>query len=620
MLTASPATAAPVASPTPTATPTKPVTGTALVVDLAKGVVLSLPAKDGVRDRTTVTVRSGAPGLFDVDALHGATTVHLGTRYALNGTSSGYSRRFSVPVTHLKAGTWRIRVQRSTDATVQARSGTFAVGSGAPKYVLITPNARTLYPYKDGSLDTAAVTVVAKDETRSVVPVTGSIRIDAGKHHVTRPLSAKGVARLPITALPIGAATMTTTVKNAAGTAVRHTALTLAPTAVGSLRIARSSDTVQPVVDGLLDSVVLTTTGAASGGSTAKVSGTLTVSKGRTVAKTFEVVDGKQRAFTWDGRVNGVVVPGTWTVTLSLKGPQGLVRTKTKTLVVTKAHLPYAVRDMFTVAAGNQQGLAVRNGFFYVGYDIGNGLSEIQRYDGTGLHTGTLGPLPIEHVAELAYSTTTDLLYAANGGAKTLTKVFAIDPVWDPDSPPADPATSIKQTFDLSALGVNGMVAVDDANKRLLVFSSTAASSGYEVSSVTLTDTPILNADGTPALNDDGTARTIPAGTVTATVPVSITGVPQGIDLVGQQLWIYTSVGKVNHVAKYDLGSSALLSASSASTAADLYWAGEGEGMATVAATDTNDGLPAWIYVGAHDAVKGGPNHLGELVPVTDTD
>jgi hypothetical protein len=609
----------PTSTPTPTSTP-KPVVGNALAVDVPVGVLLTLPAKDGVRDRTTVRIRSGKGGLVDLDAVKGTTTVKLAAHVALRSTKAGWSRTVTVPDAHLTPGKWRIRAERSTDYTVQAKSGSFTVGSGAPKFVLITPGARTLYPWKDGVLDTEIVTIAAKDETRTLVPITGTVRIDAGRQHVTRTLSAAGTARLPITALPLGPATMTTTVASGAGKAVRRTPLTLAPTAVGTLRIARSSDTVQPVVDGLLDSVVLTTTGAASAGSPAKVSGTLTVSKGKTVARTFAVKDGTQRAFTWDGRVNGVVVPGTWTVTLALKGPQGLVRTKTKTLLVTKAHLPYAVRSMFTIAAGNQQGLAVRNGFFYVGYDIGNGQSQIERYDGTGTAAGTLGPLPIEHVAELAYSTTTDLVYAANGGSKTLTKVYAIDPVWDPNAPPADPSTSIEQTFDLSALGYNGMVAVDDANKRLLVFSSTTASSGYQVSSVTLTDTPVLNPDGTQATNDDGSPKVVPAGTVTSTVPIAIDGVPQGMDLVGQQLWIYTSLKKVNHVAKYDLSASTLLTTSSASGSADLYWGGEGEGMAAVAATDTNDGLPAWIYLGAHNPDRTAPNFLGELVPVTDND
>ena len=588
--------------------------GSALAFDLPAGTALTLPAKDGLRDRAVVHVRSAKPGFVDVDAVRGRKTIRLATHLALQTAPSGWSRAVTVQVAGLTAGTWRLRTQRSSAHAVQARSRPFAVGTGAPVHVFVRPAVRTLYPLKDGLLDSATVTVVVTDETGGVLPVHGAVRIDGGSKHVTRTLTKAGTATLPITALPLGAATVTATVTGPAGAkAVRTTGLMLAPTGVGSLRIARSSDTVQPVVDGLLDSVVLTTTGATSAGSTGKVSGTLTVSKGATVAATFRVRDGKRHAFTWDGRVKGVALPGSYTVSLSLKGPQGPARTRTTTLVVTKAHLPYAVRDLFSVAAGNQQGLAVRKGFFYVGYDIGNAHSEIQRYDGTGLHSGTLGPLPIEHVAELAYSTTTDLIYAANGGARTLTKVYAIDPLWDPDAPPADPATSIKQIFDLPSLGYNGMVAVDDVNKRLLVFSSAAASSGYTVSSVTLTATPVTNSDGTPVLNDDGTPKTTPAGTVTATVKVQINGVPQGMDLVGQQLWIYTSLKKVNHIAKYDLSTNTLLSASAATTGSDLYWGGEGEGMATVAASGTNDGLPAWVYVGAH-----GTNRIGELVPVTD--
>ena len=87
------------------------------------------------------------------------------------------------------------------------------------------------------------------------------------------------------------------------------------------------------------------------------------------------------------------------------------------------------------------------------------------------------------------------------------------------------------------------------------------------------------------------------------------------MDLVGQQLWIYTSPKTTNSVTRFDLNASALLTASAADAATPLYWAGEGEGMATVAATDTGDGLPAWIYVGAHST-----NRIGELVPVTDQD
>ena len=634
LVAAQPVAAAPMATPKPTASPTATApaaprpAGPALAVVLAPATVLTLPAKDGLRDSTTVRILSGTGGRVDLDAVRGRRTVRLGTRLPLQGAKSAWSRSVRVDVKRLAAGTWRLRAQRSADHAVQARSAALPVGTGAPVHVGVRPAARTLYPYADRILDAALVTVTAKDETDSIVPVTGTVRIDAGKQHVTRSLRGAAPVQLPVTALPLGAATVTAKVKGpSGGKAVRHTALTLAPTGIGSLRVVRSSTTVLPVRDGRLDTVALTTSGAASAGSPAKVSGTLTVSRGKTIAAVFAVKSGKQHVYTWNGRVggtvqgsttiDGTVVPGTYTVTLALKGPQGLVKTKTAKLTVTKEHLPYAVRDLFAVGSGNQQGLAVRNGMFYVGYDTGDDTSRIDMYNG-GTLVSSLGPLPISHVAELAYSTTTDRLYAATGGKSTPTKVFVLDPTdpqWGMDAP-TDPASVIKATYDFSAtLGNNAMVAVDDVDKRLLVFSG--ATGAFSVSSVTLTPSTETDANGAPV---------VPAGTITATAPVAITGVPQGMDLVGQQLWIYTSdvkqpgsKVKLNRVEKYDLTGTALYTAQ-AGASADLYWGGEGEGMATVAATDTNDGLPAWIFVGAHSATKGGANMLGQLVPVTDAD
>ncbi|RIX26548.1 hypothetical protein [Amnibacterium setariae] len=621
LLVAAPADAAtpkPTAKPTPSPTATPWPVGLAIRAQVAAdGGVLTLPAGDGLRDRTTVRILAASGGRVDVDAIRGKKKVHLATGIALKKVKQGWAKTVAVDVSDLKAGTWRLRSQRSDLHGVWAWGSTsIRVGSGAATHVAVRPAARTLYPYRDGSLDAAVVTVVGQDETMTVVPVTGTVRIDAGRKHVTRKLSRAGTATLPVTALPLGAATLTTTVTGPAGKkAVRRTALTLAPTAVGALRVVRSADTVQPVRDGLLDSVVLTTSGTASGGSKAKVSGTLTIAKGKTVAATFPVKDGKPHAFTWNGRVGGTldaggtVVSGTWTVTLSLRGPQGVVRTRTTTLKVTKDHLPYAVRGMFTLADGNQQGLAVRNGSFYVGYDIGNDLSRIDVYDGTGLRVSSLGPVPIAHVAELAYSTVTGMLYAATGGAQTPTKVFVLDPTDPQWSTPTDPTQAIRRTLDYSGtLGNNAMVSVDDAGNRLLIFSG--ASGAYSISSATLQDSTDLDDAGNPK---------VPAGTITATRGVAIRGVPQGMDLVGGQLWIYTSLKGKNLVEKYDLDGSGLFT-TAASTEGLLYWGGEGEGMATVQATDTGNGLPAWIFVGAHNPVKGGPNLLGQLVPVTAAD
>ena len=117
-----------------------------------------------------------------------------------------------------------------------------------------------------------------------------------------------------------------------------------------------------------------------------------------------------------------------------------------------------------------------------------------------------------------------------------------------------------------------------------------------------------------PAPTTDDSGNPIPAPTVTpgTPVPIQITGMPQGIEMVGTELWVYTSLRKINHIARYDLSANATLAATTGTPSADLAYAGEGEGLGVVAG-DPGNGLPAWIYVGAHSA-----NRVGVLQPVAD--
>ena len=572
-------TATPIPTPTPSRAP-QPV-GRALAVDVVESPVLTLPAKDGLRDSTRIRVRSGTKGAVDVLAVSGKKVVHLGDAVTLAKARTGFARSVRVPVSALKPGGWSIRVRRADDRTIRARVvPALLVGTGTPVHVLLRPAARTLRPWRDGVLDAAVAAVTATDETGTAIPIRGTVRLQAGPKHRIRPLDAAGGVEIPATGLPLGRASLTAEVTGPAGKAVTRTApLTLAPTGVGRLRIARSSDTVQPVVDGLLDSVLLSTSGAAVADSPAAVSGSLTLALGATVVKRFAVRDGTARTFGWDGRTDGVIVPGTYTATLSLRGPDGPARTKATTLLVTKEHLPHRVQDLFAVAAGNQQGLAVHDGVFYVGFDNGDGSGRIEKYDGRGAPVGTIGPLAIGHAAELSYSTTTGLLYAANGGGGNRTMVWSIDPS----------TGAIRDTFDLTGLGNNGMVAVDDAGRRLLVFAGTAGN--YSVTPVALTQTTVTDLNGV----------TTSAPQVGTAAPITVTGVPQGIELVGQQLWVYTSLKRINHLAKYDLAAVSTPSAES-----DLMNEGEGEGLAIDLPTGS-------IYVGTHSA-----NRVGRLLPVAD--
>ena len=548
-------------------------TGDPLTLEVTGTAVLTLPAGDGLQDATRVRIASTTGGDVDLLAVKGKKKIELADGAALVQTATGWQRTVKVPVRALPAGSWALVARRSDDHAVRARGiAPLRVGSGVPTQVTVVPSATTLYPWRDRVLDSVTVTTSAADETGTVLPVRGSVRIDAGALHRSRALTPTG-ARLSVVGLPLGPARLTTTVTGPGGDAVRTTALTLGPTGVGALRLSASSDTVQPVADGLLDSVVLTTSGEAVASSPAKVSGELTVSNRFGVLKSWKVADGAPRTFTWDGRVGGVIVPGTYTATLTLRGPEGVDRVRTQRLTVSKDHLPYRVRDLFGVADGNQQGLAVHDGLFYVATDVDTTSSRVDVVDGRGALVRTLGVLPIGHGAELAFSTTTGLLYAANGGPTSPTSIWAIDPA------STDPVTAVKQTFDLSALGPNGMVGVDDAGGRLLVFSG-------------VKDAYTLSAVGFD-------------GTVQRTVPIAISGTPQGLDMVGTELWVYTSLRGRNRLARYAVTSDAVIAASTGTAAFDLMNPGEGEGFAA--------GADGSVYVGAH-----GPNRVGVLVPVAD--
>ena len=117
----------------------------------------------------------------------------------------------------------------------------------------------------------------------------------------------------------------------------------------------------------------------------AKVSGTLTIALGKTVVQRWSVPDGAARTYTWDGRTGRRDRARAPTRRRSrCAARRAGAQPKAKTILVTKDHLPYTVQDLFSVSAGNQQGLAVHDGVFYVGYDNGDGTSRIEAYDGDG--------------------------------------------------------------------------------------------------------------------------------------------------------------------------------------------------------------------------------------------
>jgi hypothetical protein len=165
-------------------------------------------------------------------------------------------------------------------------------------------------------------------------------------------------------------------------------------------------------------------------------------------------------------------------------------------------------RQFLVPENGSQQGLAYADGRYYLTFDLGGERSaRIVAYDADGHELRRSGPLPMGHAVELSYRQADGNLYVSNGG-HGLFHVYVVDMR---RNPPA-----IVRTYDFSELGLNGMVAIDNVRDRMVLFG------GPHVGPFTFA---FAGMDG--RLERRFTTR--------------IPGVPQGLEVLGDQIALYTS-------------------------------------------------------------------------------
>jgi hypothetical protein len=170
----------------------------------------------------------------------------------------------------------------------------------------------------------------------------------------------------------------------------------------------------------------------------------------------------------------------------------------------------YSFPRQFAVPqGGNQQGLAYADGRFYVAFDLnGKGTARIVEYDAKGHEVRRSGPLALGHAAELSYRNADHNLYVAAGTPGKPCRVTVVDMRHDPPR--------IVRRYDFSALGNGGMVAIDNHRDRMVVTAGPAGGP-FTVAFVGM----------------DGRVQR----RFTSKVP----GVRQGLEVVGDQLALYTS-------------------------------------------------------------------------------
>ncbi|WP_062518699.1 hypothetical protein [Demequina silvatica] len=319
----------------------------AATLTLGTATVLTLPAGDGVRDSTSVSVSSDVATTADV-ALIGTGLEPLPLA-PVEITDPAVAVRVTVPLDGLpSAGTYDLVVTPASGEPVVRR---ITVGSGDPKKVTLALSDSKLYTWSGASPRTAVATVRATDETGLRVPFTGTVIAKAGgKSSTTSIGSATGAsASRKVYASQLAAGTGTVTARLDGPTLTGSTAsapITIKKTAITGVSLVPSRTNVYPAKDGYRDSVRLTVIPAKSRPVIFPATGTVKVTyDGRTV-KSWKLTSATKWTGTWDGLNGGRIVPGTYRVSVSIKGPEGTTRTARTTIDVSKRRLVATTRTV----------------------------------------------------------------------------------------------------------------------------------------------------------------------------------------------------------------------------------------------------------------------------------
>ncbi len=301
---------------------------------------LTLPDGDGVRDITAVTLSAdiATDATIEVLAADGATILRELDAVTITDT---LAFAFAVPVTGLPAGELYLRATPTAGDPVQVP---LLVGSGDPTTVTLALSRSTIYTWAKSTTRTTVATVSAVDETGLTIPFAGTVTAKVGVKSQSVAVASKDAnpakATISSSKLAAGKATVTARVTGTAATKTSTAAsLTVKNVAVSSTKLTASATTVYPTKDGYKDSVTLKVSSKTTTGGAVPVTGTVKItSKGKTVAS-WKLSSSKAWSKTWNGKVKGKVLPGTYTVSVSIKGPEGAAKVASKKITVKKGKL-----------------------------------------------------------------------------------------------------------------------------------------------------------------------------------------------------------------------------------------------------------------------------------------
>ena len=309
---------------------------------LGTAEVLTLPDADGVRDTTTVTLASDVPTVVGLAVYNGDAWVADLPDVTL--TPEALTSDVTVPVTGLPAGALTLVASPELGGS---QSTTLTVGSGEPSTVTTTLSASKIYTWSKATPRSTTATVTAVDETALAVPFTGTVTATVGgktyKVAVTSATGAPAKAGFAVTKLAAGTGTVKATVRahKTGSSTYSSPAVTLKvlKTAVTAVKLSANYTTVYPKVDSYRDTVKITLTPTTTTGTSFASTGTVKITRNGKTIKTWKLTSSKTQSFSWNGKVGTKIVPGTYTVTASLKGPEGATKTTKTTIKVSSGKL-----------------------------------------------------------------------------------------------------------------------------------------------------------------------------------------------------------------------------------------------------------------------------------------
>ncbi|CAN7260469.1 hypothetical protein LJR045_001167 [Microbacterium sp. LjRoot45] len=318
-----------------------PVDETATLILGAPSTLLTLPDDDGVRDEATLALSSDVATDVTVDVL-AADGIGILRTQSVALPADALSTSIAVPVTDLPAGTLSVR---ATPAVGDPVSVALTVGSGRPASVALSLGASSIFSWSGSGRPKTTATVVAVDETALAVPFTGSVVASVGgKTQTVSVASSTGsaaTATVTGSKLAAGSGSARALVTGAGSDVVASAAvpLTVRTTAVTATKVSVSLATIYPSKDGYKDATKIAVRTSTTTGATIPVTGSVKVSRDGKTVTSWKLTSSKTWSATWAGTVSGRLVPGTYTVTVAVKGPEGGTKTSSTKVVVKKGKL-----------------------------------------------------------------------------------------------------------------------------------------------------------------------------------------------------------------------------------------------------------------------------------------